>query len=148
MLGFSSSPSCIYTHSVVFDMYIFFYLPFCSLKSCIFDILPSLFVDLCHLLLLCFSVLICLDRQQGSSLLIVTVFHGVPLPLHTALNFCSFAASHTLHLSLWAVQLIQNVYKKRVRTLNCKKLQFSFFPPNREMLQRASPSALQRNINQ
>lgn len=150
LLGFSSSPSYIYTHSVVFDMYIFFYLPFCSCKLVLQTSCPPfllIFVTCCFFVSI--SVLICLDRQQGSSLLIVTIFHGVPLPLHTALNFCSFAASHTLRLSLWAVQLIQNVYKKTQSAHSeLQKAAIFFFPLHREMLQRASPTALQRNINQ
>lgn len=84
------------------------------------------------------SVLICLDRQQGSSLLIVTVFHGVPLPLHTALNFCSFAASHTLHLSMGCTANPKCVLKKQSAHSELQKAAI-FFPPFTERCFRELP---------
>lgn len=133
MLGFSSSPSYISTHSVVFDMYVFFYLPFCSCKSCILDILPSLFVDLCHLLLLCFYLCSYLFGQTAGQLITHRYcLSWSPSPSSYSfefLFFCCIPLSASLSMSCTANP--KCVFKKnRVRTLNCRKLQFSFFPFN------------------
>lgn len=139
LLGFSSSPSYISTHSVVFDMYIFFYLPFCSCKSCILDILSSLFVDLCHLLLLCFYLCSYLFGQTAGQL----ITHRYRLswsPSSYSFEFLFFCCiPHSASLSMGCTANPKCVLKKQSAHSELQKAAIFFFPLHREMLQRASP---------
>lgn len=131
-------------------MYIFFYLPFCSCKSCILDILPSLFVDLCHLLLLCFYLCSYLFGQTAGQLITHRYcLSWSPSPSSYSFEFLFFCCiPHSASLSMGCTANPKCVLKKQSAHSELQKAAIFFFPLHREMLQRASPTALQRNINQ
>lgn len=104
------------------------FLPFCSCKSCILDILPSLFVDLCHLLLLCFYLCSYLFGQTAGQL----ITHRYRLswsPSSYSFEFLFFCCiPHSASLSMGCTANPKCVLKKQSAHSELQKAAI-FFPP-------------------
>lgn len=116
------------------------FLPFCSCKSCILDILPSLFVDICHLLLLCFYLCSYLFGQTAGQLITHRYrLSWSPSPSSYSFEFLFFCCiPHSASLSMGCTANPKCVLKKQSAHSELQKAAI-FFPPFTERCFRELP---------